>query len=105
LPPPSLAIRPILSKEGNSGLLVYTIHNEEQQGAVVGGNAGGPLTNDGLASSSSLPGRGEVEQGGGQRGPRGQARLSLALRPARGSWARTGSAEQDTSGGDTERTT
>jgi hypothetical protein len=56
------------------------LHNEEQQRVVVGGNAGGPLINDGLASISSLSGKGEVEQGGGQRGPRGQARLSLVLR-------------------------
>jgi hypothetical protein len=55
------------------------LHNGEHQHVVVGGNAGGGLINDGLASGSSLPGRGGGEQGGGQREPRGQARTSLVL--------------------------
>jgi hypothetical protein len=57
------------------------LHNGEQQHVVVGGNAGGALINDGLASGSSLPGRGRLSGGeGGQRGPRGQTRTILVLR-------------------------
>jgi hypothetical protein len=72
---------------------------------VVGGNAGGGLINDGLASGSSLPGSPEGgggvsrRKGNGDRGARLERVWSCA---ARSSWARTGSVEQDTSGGDTE---
>jgi hypothetical protein len=77
-----------------------------RQRVVAGGNAGAPLISDGLASSSSASpeGAGGLSRGGGN-GDRG-ARLDRVWPcAARGSWARTGSAEQDTSGGDTERTT
>jgi hypothetical protein len=51
------------------------LHNGKQRHVVVGGNAGGGLINDSLASASSLPGREDVEQGGGgANGDRG-ARL------------------------------
>jgi hypothetical protein len=109
--PPLRLIRPRSLKEEPGP----PIHSGKQWRVVVGGNASGAFINDGLASGSSLPGRGVgvgvglegggVEQGGGQRGPSGQTRTGLVLRDSERRWSRTGSVEQDTSGGGTERTT
>jgi hypothetical protein len=64
----------------------YT-HNGKQQHVVVGGNAGGGLINDGLASGSSLPGSrpGRLSRGEGN-GDRGTWLERIWSCAARSSW-------------------